>query len=207
MNADPAIETNKLEKFLDDPKRRKNEFSEMLPFQEILVSVMNWICLQSKQFNEDCLEKIKDSPFLEVLNNANKGKKTHSTTKNKSCDLILAEYVEHLQEICNQDYFIFGLKFLFLMRGCLNKYKNVELINRREILQENIPLTINEYTEYFNADQIPDICNEFVSEFLENSEFFGMNEVEKNEIIEIIQHLCYWLFKKGYTSSKLSLVN
>ena len=36
--------------------------------------------------------------------------------------------------------------------------------------------------------------------------FFGITEEkEKNELIEIIQHFCIWLFRNEYTKSKLSL--
>jgi hypothetical protein len=73
---DPTVETSKLERFFEEPKRRKGETIEPHPpFQETLVSVINWICLQSKQYNEDCLERIKDSSFLETTNPMNKGKK------------------------------------------------------------------------------------------------------------------------------------
>ena len=43
---------------------------------------------------------------------------------------------------------------------------------------------------------------------MEPNNFFGIeNNDEKNEIIEIIQHFCIWLFKKEYTKSKLSLAS
>ena len=34
----------------------------------------------------------------------------------------------------------------------------------------------------------------------------GIND-DKAELIEIIQHFCYWLFMKNYTKSKLSLAS
>ena len=41
---------------------------------------------------------------------------------------------------------------------------------------------------------------------MEPNNFFDLDEnVEKDEIIEIIQHFCIWLFKNEYTKSKLSL--
>ena len=40
---------------------------------------------------------------------------------------------------------------------------------------------------------------------MENNDFFEMNEDEKIEFIEIIQHFCIWLFKNDYTKSKLIL--
>ena len=53
-----------------------------------------------------------------------------------------------------------------------------------------------------------DLCNEFYGEFMEPNNFFGIEDQdEKNEIIEIIQHFCIWLFKNEYTKSKLSLAS
>ena len=63
-------------------------------------------------------------------------------------------------------------------------------------------------TDSYSPEGLPDLCNEFYGEFLEPNNFFGLNEEnEKNEIIEIIQHFCIWLFKCEYTKSKLSLAN
>ena len=43
--------------------------------------------------------------------------------------------------------------------------------------------------------------------FMEPNNFFDLDENDRNEIIEIIQHFCIWLFKNEYTKSKLSLAN
>ena len=52
------------------------------------------------------------------------------------------------------------------------------------------------------------LCNEFYGEFMEKNNFFGIYEPQdRNEIIEIIQHFCIWLFKNEYTKSKLSLAS
>ena len=55
-------------------------------------------------------------------------------------------------------------------------------------------------------ETLPELCNEFYTDFMENNHFFGVDsDDEKNEIIEVIQHFCIWLFKNEYTKSKLSL--
>ena len=52
------------------------------------------------------------------------------------------------------------------------------------------------------------MCNEFYGEFLEPNNFFGIEDSDdQNEIIDIIQHFCIWLFKNDYTKSKLSLAS
>jgi hypothetical protein len=65
-----------------------------------------------------------------------------------------------------------------------------------------------EVTDTLPPEGLPDLCNEFYGEFMEPNNFFGISELEeKNEIVEIIQHFCIWLFKNEYTKSKLSLAS
>jgi hypothetical protein len=60
------------------------------------------------------------------------------------------------------------------------------------------------YTEMFSAENIPDVCNDFFLDFMEPNNYFGLNV---NELIELIQHFCFWLFNKKYTQSNLTLIN
>ena len=65
-----------------------------------------------------------------------------------------------------------------------------------------------EYSSINNGEKIPQLCNEFYSDFLEENNFFGIiDEKDRLEIIEIIQHFCTWLYKQKYTKSKLSLTS
>lgn len=62
-----------------------------------------------------------------------------------------------------------------------------------------------EYTEENNAEDAPDISNEFVTEYLESdTNMFGFN---KEDVIEITQNFCQWLYDNNFTCSKLSLIN
>ena len=64
-----------------------------------------------------------------------------------------------------------------------------------------------DYTECYTSDQVPDLCNQFITDFMEVSNYFGLDSDDcKNEFIEIIQHFCFWLFDNGYTSSRLTLI-
>ena len=96
----------------------------------------------------------------------------------------------------NQDYFIFATKFIILFRECVN-----------EIKSKDPKYSESEYTSIENAEIFPEQCNEFFSNFLERNSFFDFNEEDKNELIEIIQNFCYWLFLNSYTKSKLSLAS
>ena len=86
------------------------------------------------------------------------------------------------------------VKFILIFRDFYIK-KNKENPNKEKLDKKKSIL-----------EEVPDSCNEFYGGFLEGNNFFGLNdEDEKKEIIELIQHFGIWLFKNGYTSSKLSL--
>ena len=59
-------------------------------------------------------------------------------------------------------------------------------------------------TEYWllnNAENIPDLCNDFVTVFLEEYSF----EISRINAIDMTRNLCSWLYTNGHTGSKLSM--
>ena len=104
----------------------------------------------------------------------------------------------NLRKKKNEKYFKLLLKFVLLFRECYDISKTKEVKDQEK----------KAVTDYISPEGLPDLCNEFYGEFMEPNNFFDLNEnEEKNEIIEIIQHFCIWLFKNEYTKSKLSLAN
>ena len=113
----------------------------------------------------------------------------------KSCDEIKFEYLKDVVQKTNENYFLFIFKFVILFRECINKFKKTD-----DHLDK-------EYCEVRGAETAPDLCNEFIIEFMEVNQYFGINSDEnKNEFIEIIQHFCLWLYDNGHTSSRLTLL-
>ena len=89
------------------------------------------------------------------------------------------------------------MKFIILFRECYDNSKNKNNVGQRKTV-----------TNELTSEGLPDLCNEFYGEFMEPNNFFDIEDQdEKNEIIEIIQHFCIWLFKNEYTKSKLSLAS
>lgn len=124
--------------------------------------------------------------------------------KEKPGDVIFVEYLLNVKDKTNSKYFYRLFKFILLFREAMNYFKDNE---KDEFNQENNTNYL-EYTEYSNLDGAPEICNDFVTEFLENAGFFGMtSEDEKIEIIEQVQHFCFFLYEKGYTVARLTLMN
>lgn len=90
----------------------------------------------------------------------------------------------------NREYFSFLLKFVTLFRECINHFR---------------PSTDStEFTQTHTADGVPDLCNEFITEFMENNDSFGL---DTTEVIEIIQHFCNWLYENKHTTSRLTLLS
>ena len=99
----------------------------------------------------------------------------------------------------NRNYFGYIFKIITLFREALNKFKPGD---DRLTFPKNV-----EYTEVRNAELCPDICNDFISDFLDTAHYFGMkDENERNEVVDLMQHLCQWLFENGQTTSRLSLL-
>jgi hypothetical protein len=87
------------------------------------------------------------------------------------------------------------IKFIVLFRECINRLR-ADLVKKDQ--QNKL------YSEIYNCENVPEVCNDFLLEFMEPYDYFGMN---KDEIIELIQHFCYWLNLKEYTHLNLTLLN
>jgi hypothetical protein len=138
--------------------------------------------------------------MFKLLLTADSGSSAHT------CDGIFIKYLDYIAKLSNKEYFLFAFKFVVLFRECLNRYKSIELENTVTVFGEKIELTgISEFTQFYDAEQAPELCNEFISEYLTANSYFGMSYEYVTEFIEIIQHFCYWLYENNYTSSRLSI--
>lgn len=54
-----------------------------------------------------------------------------------------------------------------------------------------------------SAEYMPEICNEFVTIFLEQREEY----IDRGDAIDLTMNFCSWLYKKGHSCIKLSLKN
>ena len=90
------------------------------------------------------------------------------------------------------------IKFIVLFRECINKLRNNLVKNEDKTEKKQL------YTQIYNAETVPEICNDFFVEFMEPYDFFGLY---KEELIELIQHFCYWLFSNQYAQSHLTLLD
>ncbi len=150
-------------------------------------------------------DNFSDHPLLEMLFLEKEVPATDVRPKSeKTCDEAFYQYMNYIKNLTNKNYFALALKFMLLFRECLNISRQKEL----ESNLENGVIAKREYTANKNSETVPEICNEFVTDYLENNDYFGItSERDRNEIIELIQHFCTWLYLNGYTQSRLSLVS
>ena len=133
-----------------------------------------------------------------ILNQLVLNSEVSTKAKNeKTCDEVFYEYLYTFKTKTNRKFFSLLTKFVLLFRECydISKTKDSKDEPKKSV------------TGIISPEGLPDLCNEFYGEFMEPNNFFGIEENEKNEIIEIIQHFCIWLFKNEFTKSKLSLAS
>lgn len=160
------------------------------------------------KYGEKCFKRpsnFTDHPLLENLFLEKEiAQISEEKQKNeKTCDEAFYQYLNYIKNLTNKNYFVLALKFAILFRECLNISRHKEVNSN----SENGVDSKKEYTAIKNAETVPEICNEFVTDYLENNYYFGItSERDRNEIIELIQHFCTWLYLNGFTQSRLSLV-
>ena len=63
----------------------------------------------------------------------------------------------------------------------------------------------HEYVSVNNAEVIPEVCNEFVTVFME-ARRNSPHSMNRQENVEMTRHMCHWMFINGHTCSKLSVI-
>ena len=143
-------------------------------------------------------DKENDLPIKECFSAVSKQNEPSLKVNSYNLDELFFLYLKEFAGKTNKDYFWFMMKFIVLFRECINTLRENNI--KKEDQSENNKL----YTQIYNAETVPEICNDFFVEFMEPYKFFGLN---KEELIELIQHFCYWLYSKQYTQSHLTLLD
>lgn len=138
---------------------------------------------------EDPEEKLKEIEFEDQFKNFG------------TADEIFYAFLRYAASKTNHDYFVFTFKFVVLFRESMN-------ITMKQNEEASALKGSQEYTAVFDAEKAPEMCNSFVTEFMETAGYFG-NDTSRDKItlIEMIQYFCYWLFYMKYTTMKLTLIS
>mmetsp|Transcript_2716 Transcript_2716/g.4616 ORF Transcript_2716/g.4616 Transcript_2716/m.4616 type:complete len:147 (-) Transcript_2716:30-470(-) len=138
----------------------------------------------------------------------------------QNCDDIFAQYLRHVSTMVNEEFYRTLLRFVFLYRDCFNQFgwlKKAESDCREQrvtLEEKNVQQKVDSYKDMINkyefcvinnGELLPEICNEFVTIYLnDKKEIAGF---ERAEAIDYVRHLSHWLFVNGHTCSKLSMIH
>ena len=188
------FENTKYDSFFNNTPRNPEE-GKTIDMKNVVNDVFNFI--YKGNYSNKLFSNPKSYEENPILKNLYENAEVSTNEKNKkTCNEVFYEYLHYFKDKTNEKYFKLLLKFILLFRECYDISKTKESNQ-----EEKKPVTGN-----LSPEGLPDLCNEFYGEFMEPNNFFDLDEnVEKDEIIEIIQHFCIWLFKNEYTKSKLSL--
>ena len=125
-------------------------------------------------------------------------------------DEIFALYLYKISLKVNELFYKTVLTYAILFRECLNEIGWQKRIESETIkLEENVTFKNDMESKQFclinNAEHAPEICNEFVTVFMENKR--GHFEITKPDQIDLTINLCHWLFENQFTCSKLTMIS
>ena len=129
---------------------------------------------------------------------------TPKVAKKKKCDEIFAAYINFIKEKAKQEYCVRVIIFCLLYRECLNKLadrleQEKEKVPEKLLMQEDVEES--EYCLKNNAEQMPDISNDFIVSCLKD----WKDIVDIEEMKELTLHFCKWIFYYGYTCSLITM--
>jgi hypothetical protein len=200
--------------FLEEKKKKKEENVDLSDIKGVFYDM--FIRYRNDLFEE--VENIEKNTFYNLFKeNWEKDNKTISNNLEKesyssmlNCtpainivnkppiDCIFFQYIKYISNIIEKDYVVFIIKFIIIFRQYLNKEKQ-GLINSEHINEKK-----KEYTQIYDASVIPDFFNDFLMDFMENRNYFNL---DKDELVKIIEYFCFWLFSEGYTDSHIAKVD
>lgn len=188
-----TVSKEQMEKYFDDIFRLSGEalfngkISEISEYSFYHFVLDNWEKEEVNFEDEYCFSGV----------HLNKNSNEIKPIKSIPLDGVFFMYLKEVAGKTNADYFWFLFKFIIIFRECNNTLK--EDLIKDDMKKEDKKY----YSQIFNAEIVPDICNDFFMTYMKPKEFFGLN-IE--ELIEAIQHFCYWIYKKEYTRSRLTLL-
>ena len=194
---------------------KKKEYNKILPSTDTSINHVNHDNNDNNDNNcNKAIDKVENEKLEEIhTNNDNKMEKetVEEADYSKCIDSVMIEYLKYISFLTNQNQFFMMFKFIVLFRDSVNLNNIKELDNkRRELLLKDTTqkfdvFSIKEYTTCFKAERLPEFANDYFA-FLEKSNNYGWeSDLEKFELIELMQHFCFWLFSRKYTFSKLSV--
>ena len=194
--------------FLKENRKGTTNFND---FEKSIINAFNEI-YSNENYDRNIMKEMKvynninEHPFLGKFLLDKHDVNIKIDDEKEICDNVFMDYLNKMSLHVNPNYFTKLIIFVTLFREFVNitefKKKN------EDFLMENIDLYKNGNFEYtFNncAEDVPDLSNKFISEFLDvDKNLFGFN---KEDSIDLTQNLCHWMYENNFTSSKLTLIS
>ena len=138
--------------------------------------------------------KIEEHPFLSKFYKDQHDVNMKIEDENEKTDNVLIYYLTKLSIHVNPEYFTKVVEFVTLFREFVNIAYQDKVENGKEFSAE------------MNAEDVPNISNEFIIDFLdpENGNDF---DFQKEEAIDLTLNLCQWMYDNNFSCSKLTMIN
>ena len=135
-------------------------------------------------------DKNNKKPDREVIEESDK--------MNMTADEVFAFYLYKTSRKINDQFYKTILAFVIFFREFLNEIGWKKLMESEEALLEEQIDTEEEYKDEFccvnSAELAPDICNEFVTIYMDLDQNRSLMEISKHDKIDLTINLCNWLF-------------
>ena len=121
-------------------------------------------------------------------------------------DEIFALYLYKVSLKVQDQFYRTVLAFVIFFRECLNEigWKKRKESDEQTPQEEFADLEKLDFCEENSAEHAPEICNEFVTIYMEKNK--SKFEIIKCEQIDLTINMCHWLFENQYTCSKLTMI-
>ena len=104
--------------------------------------------------------------------------------KTLSIDKTFLLFLKGIAAKTNREYFEIITKCIIMLREGINSN------------QQN-----SNYSSKTNAEDVPEMLNDIIDEFFKPNYFFG---IDIKELVEIISHLCHWIYRNNYSTKKVT---
>ena len=139
--------------------------------------------------------KIEDHPFLGKFLNEEHDLNKKIEDEKIATDLVLIHYLDKMSIYCNEKYYVKLIIFVTLFR------EHINIINEDKIEKGK------EFTQYKEAEDVPESSNEFITDFLFPDDKDYEFDFSKDEAIDLTRNLCNWMYINNFTCSKLFLLD
>ena len=188
--------------FLKDNRRGTTNFED---FEKSIIDAFHILYSRNnfdRNLNKDMknYNNIQEHPFLGKFLLDKHDVNIKINDEKEISDKVFMDYLNKMSLHVNPNYFTTLIIFVTLFR----EFVNITELKKKNIKENNFNNDV-EYTSVNSAEDVPDLSNEFINDFLEtDKKLFDFN---KEDSIDLTQNFCHWMYENNFTSSKLTLIS